>query len=104
MCDIGWLIKIRFGLRLLIDPNTPERRDVMRNICKRAFHNTILQFIWSDIFCFDLLDDNMEINVSNDRRRQLLGENEYDTQTSFQYNKELQNAFFDNDEMFALTQ
>eukprot|EP01083_Nonionella_stella_P267477 903576_1 len=97
-CDISWSITISFRFKFLFDEITDTNRLEISNICKDAFYETLLTFVWDNMFCFDLFDDKLEINkvTQNRRNRMLLEDSEYEIQVSFEYNNELQNAVFNN--------
>ena len=80
---------------MLRNPNEFEaRRNRVRASCKSAFYAAIAEFVWNNLFCFELLDEHLIISESDTRRR-LQTEDEYTIDATFEYNDNVQDYVFE---------
>merc|ERR1719203_2262921 len=81
------------------NPNdNTARRNRVRAMCKSAFYAAIVDIIWNDLFCFDLVDEHLFIQSSDSttrRRMQDDDEEEFVIDATFEYNDNIQDFVFD---------
>jgi len=98
-CDEpAWFLDVSFTATLIVDADTV--RETIRTLLEEAFANTIEDLLgdWQAAYCFALPDSELVITQSGSSRRLL--QTEYDISATFEYDDNLQDAVFGNDQVY----